>query len=96
MRKKPKLPRRKREKKLTRLESLMESVRSYKQPDTSVDTGVISNKEKDAAHKRFVHFISTDENCFRPDIYLNSDKRCDSCYLVDYCNCDLKKLSKKS
>ena len=33
--------------------------------------------------------------CFRPDIYLDNDRTCDLCSLVENCSCVLKQLSKK-
>jgi hypothetical protein len=36
----------------------------------------------------------TRDSCLRPDIYLNSDRTCDICYLNKFCKCPIKKFSK--
>jgi len=36
----------------------------------------------------------TQDTCWRPDIYLDNDHSCNTCYLKDHCLCPLKKIKK--
>ncbi len=39
--------------------------------------------------------VATTNTCWRPDIYLNNDRSCDSCVLYENCACNSKRLSSK-
>jgi hypothetical protein len=74
-------------KKFLKLENLKEAAENFKYAYKPNIVDLVKNAEECKK--------ATENTCWRPDIYLNNDRHCDNCKLVEHCGCSLKQLSKK-
>jgi hypothetical protein len=82
-------PKSKRVLKKEKLDSLFNFVENYKPAVIDYES------KKRNAKNNFIQIVSKETTCLRPDIYLDYDRFCDACPLSEYCNCTIKKFSKK-
>lgn len=71
--------------------SVVESLKNYAKEFAFDYKPVIYDIVKNAEECR----AATTNTCWRPDIYLNNDRSCDSCVLYENCACTSKRLSNK-
>lgn len=53
----------------------------------------VTKEKQNISLKDYVESLTTFA-CLRPDIFLDSDRKCDYCKYVQYCLCPVKKVSK--
>lgn len=88
--KKEKTKRAKKEKRITR-EQIVSTLKEHAREFTfSYNPEIIDLVKNAEACKR-----ETGNSCWRPDIFLNNDRTCNNCVLVENCACPARRLARK-